>query len=146
VNQVGITASPKLRVIFVVGAAVMLVLWGLSLIPPIENWDNPNEDGFSYVPAAYATITCLPVGLYLLAGPAALPIRAASARCCRGSRRCVPCSPFGPLAVHVGIMLGVCSGRITLNLQTSPVVSKAVSTVPSNCSKDRDSSRVPNPR
>ena len=67
-NQVRITASPKLRVIFVVGAAVMLVLWGLSLIPPIENWDNPNEDGFSYVPAAYATITCLPVGLYLLAG------------------------------------------------------------------------------
>jgi hypothetical protein len=29
---------------------------------------HPNEDGFSYVPAAYATITCLPVGLYLLAG------------------------------------------------------------------------------
>jgi len=46
----------------------MLALWGLSLIPPIENWNNPNEDGFSYVPAFYATITCLPVGLYLVAG------------------------------------------------------------------------------
>jgi hypothetical protein len=32
----------------------MLVLWGLSLIPPIESWGNPNEDGFSYVPAFWA--------------------------------------------------------------------------------------------
>ena len=46
----------------------MLVLWGLSLIPPIESWGNPNEDGFSFVPAFWATIICLPVGLYLLAG------------------------------------------------------------------------------
>jgi hypothetical protein len=37
----------------------MLALWGWSLIPPIENWDNPYEDGFSYVPVFYATITCL---------------------------------------------------------------------------------------
>jgi hypothetical protein len=44
----------------------MLALWGWSLIPPIENWDSPYEDGFSYVAVFYATITCLPVGLYLL--------------------------------------------------------------------------------
>jgi hypothetical protein len=43
-------------------------LWGWSLIPPIESWGNPQEDGFSYVPAFYATIFCLPTGLYLLAG------------------------------------------------------------------------------
>jgi hypothetical protein len=67
-DQAEITASPKLRVIFVIVAAIMLALWGWSLIPPIENWGNPNEDGFSYVPVFYATITCLPVGLYLLAG------------------------------------------------------------------------------
>jgi Na+-driven multidrug efflux pump len=67
-EQAGITASPKLRVIFVVVAAIMFALWGWSLIPPIENWNNPNEDGFSHMPAFYATITCLPVGLYLLAG------------------------------------------------------------------------------
>ena len=46
----------------------MLALWGWSLVPPIENWGNPNEDGFSYVPVFYTTITCLPVGTYLLVG------------------------------------------------------------------------------
>jgi hypothetical protein len=68
VDQVAITASPKLRLIFIVIVAAMFVLWGLSLIPPIESWGNPNEDGFSYVPAFWATIICLPIGLYLLAG------------------------------------------------------------------------------
>jgi hypothetical protein len=68
VDQVEITASPTLRLIFIVVAAAMLVVLGLSLIPPIESWGHPNEDGFSYVPAFWATIICLPVGLYLLAG------------------------------------------------------------------------------
>ena len=63
-----ITASVKLRVKFVVAAAIMLALWGWSLVPPIENWGNPNEDGFSYVPVFYTTIICLPLGLYLLVG------------------------------------------------------------------------------
>ena len=67
-DQTEITASPARRIIFVVAAAVMLALWGWSLIPPIENWGNPNEDGFSYIPVFYATLTCLPVGLYLLVG------------------------------------------------------------------------------
>jgi hypothetical protein len=67
-DQAEIKASPKLRIIFAVVAVIMLALWGWSLIPPIENWGNPNEDGFSYVPVFYATITCLPAGLYLLAG------------------------------------------------------------------------------
>ena len=51
-----------------VAAFIMLALWGWSLVPPIENWGNPNEDGFSYVPVFFTTITCLPVGIYLLAG------------------------------------------------------------------------------
>jgi hypothetical protein len=67
-NQAEITASPKLRVIFAVVAAAMFALWGWSLVPPIENWGNPHEDGFSYVGVFYATPTCLPVGFYLLAG------------------------------------------------------------------------------
>ena len=46
----------------------MLLLWGWSLVPPIENWNNPYEDGFSYVPAFYASIICLPAGLFLLIG------------------------------------------------------------------------------
>ncbi|HXX08160.1 MAG TPA: hypothetical protein VEJ43_08840, partial [Pseudolabrys sp.] len=51
-----------------VAAAVMLGLWGWSLVPPIQNWGNPNEDGFSYVPLFYTTIICLPIGLLLLTG------------------------------------------------------------------------------
>jgi hypothetical protein len=53
---------------FVIGAATMLALWGWSLVPPIENWGNPNEDGFSYVAVFYTTLICLPVGLCLLMG------------------------------------------------------------------------------
>jgi len=53
---------------FAVAAFIMLALWGWSLVPPIENWGNPNEDGFSYVPVFYTTIICLPVGIYLLVG------------------------------------------------------------------------------
>ena len=53
---------------FAVAAAVMLGLWGWSFVPPIQNWGNPNEDGFSYVPLFYTTIFCLPLGLFLLVG------------------------------------------------------------------------------
>jgi hypothetical protein len=49
-DQAGITASPKLRFFFVLGSIAMLALWGLSLIPAIKSWGDPNEDGFSYVP------------------------------------------------------------------------------------------------
>ena len=67
-DQADIAASPKLRLTFAVGAAVMLALWGWGLWPLIENWNNPNEDGFSAVPAVFGTIFCLPPGLLLLAG------------------------------------------------------------------------------
>jgi len=67
-NTNEITASPRLRVMFAAAAAIMFSLWAWSLVPPIENWGNPNEDGFSYVGVFYATIICLPVGLYLLVG------------------------------------------------------------------------------
>jgi hypothetical protein len=43
-DQAGMTASPQRRVIFLVVAALMLLLWGLSLIPPVF----------------YASIICLP--------------------------------------------------------------------------------------
>ena len=46
----------------------MLLLWGWSLVPPIENWNNPYDDGFSYVGVFYATIIYLPTGLLLLIG------------------------------------------------------------------------------
>lgn len=68
-----ITASLRLRVMFFAVAASMLFLWGWSLIPLIENWNNPQEDGFSAVPAFYATLICLPTGLFLLIGGIAPP-------------------------------------------------------------------------
>jgi len=74
----GITASSRLRVIFFAVSASMLFLWGWSLIPLIENWNNPREDGFSAVPAFYGTLVCLPTGLFLLIGGIA---RAVSMSC-----------------------------------------------------------------
>lgn len=67
-DEAGTAASPRLRVFFLLVAVSMLLLWGWSLIPPIENWNNPYEDGFSYVGVFYASIVCLPTGLFLLAG------------------------------------------------------------------------------
>ena len=67
-DQAEITASPRLRLAFLVVAALMLLLWGWSLVPPIENWNNPYEDGFSYVGVFYASLICLPAGLFLLIG------------------------------------------------------------------------------
>ena len=70
-NTKEIVASLKLRAAFAVAASIMLALWGWSLVPPIENWGNPNEDGFSYVSIFYATIFCLPAGIFLLIGAVA---------------------------------------------------------------------------
>jgi hypothetical protein len=69
-QQSDIVAPPMLRASFAVVAVSMLALWGWSLVPPIENWNNPNEDGFSFVPAFWATLTCLPVGICLVIGAA----------------------------------------------------------------------------
>jgi hypothetical protein len=67
-DRAEIAASPGLRVAFLAVAASMLFLWVWSLIPLIENWNNPHEDGFSAVPAFYGTLICLPIGLLLLVG------------------------------------------------------------------------------
>jgi len=61
-------ASPTLRAVFFAVAAAALGLWAASLIPPYQNWGNPNEDGFSYVPLFWASFTVLPCGVFLLAG------------------------------------------------------------------------------
>jgi len=70
-NRVGndaIPASPTLRAAFLAVGAGNLALWFASLVPPYQSWGNPNEDGFSYIPVFYATLTTLPVGIYLLIG------------------------------------------------------------------------------
>jgi hypothetical protein len=63
-----VAASARLRSMFGAAAAIMLGLWAWSFVPPIQNWGNPNEDGFSYGPLFYTTIICLPLGLFLLVG------------------------------------------------------------------------------
>lgn len=63
-----VTASPRRRSMFAIAAAIMLGFWACSFGSPIQNWGNPNEDGFSYVPLFYTTIFCLPLGLFLLIG------------------------------------------------------------------------------
>lgn len=67
-DQAEVTASRGLRACFFLAAAIAFGLWAASLVPAIQNWNNPREDGFSMVPAFWGTIVCLPLGLYLLAG------------------------------------------------------------------------------
>ena len=64
----GETVSQTLRIIFVAIAVVMLAFFGWSLVPPIQNWNNPNEDGFSYIGVFWTTVVCLPVALHLVRG------------------------------------------------------------------------------
>jgi peptidoglycan/LPS O-acetylase OafA/YrhL len=56
-------AAPPRRAGFILAGVALLALWGASLMPAIANWNNPNEDGFSLVPAFAATLTALPLGL-----------------------------------------------------------------------------------
>jgi hypothetical protein len=67
-TQTDIIASPKLRAAFFLGAVVMLAVWGWSLVPAIESRNNPNEDGFSFIPAFYGTLAFLPLGVIALVG------------------------------------------------------------------------------
>jgi type II secretory pathway component PulM len=69
-QQAEVLLPPVLRASFAVVAISMFALWGWRLVPPIESWGNPNEDGFSYVPAFWATLTCRPAGIVLTIGAA----------------------------------------------------------------------------
>src|SRR5476649_2430675 len=57
-SAMGIGAAPdgrpKRRNIYLGAAAIMLALWGWSLTPVIQNWNNPNDDGFSLIPGSTA--------------------------------------------------------------------------------------------
>ena len=66
--QTEVKASPRLRAAFVLVAAILFALWGWSLVPAIHGWNDPNEDGFSFVPVFYATILFLPLSVMMLAG------------------------------------------------------------------------------
>ncbi len=68
IEQPGPGPSRALRAAFIVAGLALLALWGASTIPLVENWNNPNEDGFHAVPVFYASITVLPIGLVVLIG------------------------------------------------------------------------------
>ena len=63
-----IEALPKARALVLIGAAVVLALWLASFIPVIEHWNNLRAKGFHLIPAFWASITLLPLGLSALAG------------------------------------------------------------------------------
>jgi hypothetical protein len=67
-HQLQTKASPNLRTGIVLGAVVLLALWGASAIPAVKNWNNPREDGFSLLPLFWASLTLLPLGISALAG------------------------------------------------------------------------------
>ena len=67
-EQAELQATPKLRAGFFAGAAIMFAIWVESLLPLIENWNNPNEDGFSAIPAFWGTVTFLPLAIMTLIG------------------------------------------------------------------------------
>jgi hypothetical protein len=67
-ERVELQATPALRTGFFAGAAIMFAIWIESLVPIIENWNNPNEDGFSAVPAFWGTVTFLPLAIKTLIG------------------------------------------------------------------------------
>jgi len=69
-DQTAPTASPILRAVFAVAGLAMLALWIVSLIPAFQNWNNPQENGFSFVPGFWGTITLLPFGVMTLTGAA----------------------------------------------------------------------------
>jgi len=60
--------SAKLRALLILGALVLLALWGWALVPLFERWGDPRADGFHLIPTFWATITALPLGVIALVG------------------------------------------------------------------------------
>jgi len=67
-EQTSITASPRLRAAFVLVAVIVLALWCWSLVPAVKAIRDPRGDGFDIIPAFWATILLLPIGIMTLIG------------------------------------------------------------------------------
>ena len=52
----------------ILGALVLLAIWGVAMIPLFERWGDPRADGFHLIPTFWATITALPLGVIALVG------------------------------------------------------------------------------
>ena len=62
------TAWPRLRVIALIAGAAMLALWVWSLVPAIAAMRDPRGDPFQLIPAFWASVTALPLGLICVWG------------------------------------------------------------------------------
>jgi len=67
-EQAETKASLRLRVVFIIGAAVMLTLSGATLPRAITAIRDPRSNAFEVVPAFWPTITMFPLGLVTLIG------------------------------------------------------------------------------
>ena len=57
------TSWPRLRVLALVAGVIMLALWAWSLVPAIAAVRDPRGDLFELIPAFWASVTALPLGL-----------------------------------------------------------------------------------
>jgi O-antigen/teichoic acid export membrane protein len=57
------TSWPRLRVLALVAGVIMLALWAWSLVPAIAAVRDPRGDPFELIPAFWASVTALPLGL-----------------------------------------------------------------------------------
>jgi hypothetical protein len=67
-EQLRIKPTPMVRIAIIAGSLAMLTIWGITRIPAIPGWNDPLEDGFSFVSAAWASISFFPLGLSALLG------------------------------------------------------------------------------
>jgi AcrR family transcriptional regulator len=57
------TSWPRLRVLALIAGLLMLALWAWSLLPAIAAVRAPDGDPFELIPAFWASLTALPLGL-----------------------------------------------------------------------------------
>jgi hypothetical protein len=57
---------PRLRLLSLAAGVLMLALWGWSLVPAIAAVRSPDGDPFQLIPAFWASLTALPLGLITL--------------------------------------------------------------------------------
>jgi hypothetical protein len=56
------------RITLIIGALLVIAVWGGSSLPLIRSWNNPHADGFDAIPFFYASFSFLPLGLSALTG------------------------------------------------------------------------------
>ena len=60
--------SPKLRALLLLAGAALLLVWGATLPMAVNAIRDPRGDAFELIPAFWATLTALPLGVMMLIG------------------------------------------------------------------------------